>query len=272
MVSVALPAFATDLGTRMRVKAPVAPEPVPSWAGYYIGVNGGYAWGHGRGSATVDPAGIPLPAPWVASAPVPAPFAFGIGDSHGGFGGLQLGANAQNGRFVYGLEADLQFGSIKGDGSTDFQFAAQNPDQGLFVGNASLSQKLDWFSTLRGRIGYDFNPVLVYLTGGLAIGHINSTLSLNGTTYDTGGGGMVFVANTSGSASASKTHIGYALGAGLETPLSPGWTLRGEYLFMSFDQSTTLSVAGATATTSGLDVHLVRAGLNYKFGGPAAAR
>lgn len=179
--------------------------------------------------------------------------------------------NAQNGRYVYGLEADLQWGRIKGTGSTAFQLDINNPDQGLFVGNASLTQKLDWFSTLRGRIGYDFNPLLVCLTGGLAVGHIKSTLSLTGTTYDAGGG-VVFVANTDSSASSSKTRIGYALGAGVETPLSPGWTLRGEYLFLSFDQSTTLSVAGATATTSGLDVHLVRAGINYKFGGPVVAK
>lgn len=262
----ALPAFAVDLAPRVPVKAPVV-QPVPNWAGFYIGANGGYAWDGDGASALVNPSAVPLAPGYTITAPVPAPFGLPIDDPKGGFGGLQIGANAQSDRWVYGLEADIQFGSIKGDGSAPVQFNVSNPDAGIFRGTASFSQKLDWFATLRARLGYDFNPLLVYATGGLAIGHIKSTLSLTGSTFDIGGGTPVFVASTGSTVSTSDTRLGYALGAGAEMPLSPGWTFRGEYLFLSFDHDTNLSVAGASASSSGFDVHTVRAGLNYKFGG-----
>jgi outer membrane immunogenic protein len=57
----------------------VAPTPVSSWAGGYVGLSGGYGWG--RMNSTIPNNG------WMV----------------GGFGGVQ----GQSGRFVYGAEADI---------------------------------------------------------------------------------------------------------------------------------------------------------------------
>ena len=48
--------------------------------------------------------------------------------------------------------------------------------------------------------------------------------------------------------------------------ITRNWTLRGEYLFMSFDNSDALAIPGATANSLGMDVHLARGAINYKFG------
>lgn len=251
------------------VAAPLAQaQPVINWTGYYVGVNAGYGWGDGGGDGTVFPSLIPLAPGWVIDAPPAGPFGFSIGDPKGGFGGIQIGRNWQFDRFVYGIEADFDFGNIKGDGSTPIRFDVNDPDDGIFVGTATLTQKLNWFGTLRGRLGYDLNPLLIYVTGGLAVGHIKSTLDLTGATYSTGGGTPVFVGATSGSASTSSTHLGFALGAGGEWMIARNWSLRGEYLFVSFSNSGSLSVPGATAESLGMDVHMARAAINYRFGGP----
>lgn len=251
------------------VAAPLAQAAPPfSWTGYYIGVNGGYGWGSGGGDGTVYPSSIPLAPGYTIVAPAPGPYGFSVDDPKGGFGGIQIGRNWQSDRIVYGIEADFDFASIKGDGSAPILFDVSNPDAGIFRGTATLSQKLEWFATLRGRLGYDFNPVLVYVTGGLAIGHIKSTLDLTGATYDVGGGTPVFVASTSASASDSTTRVGFAIGAGGEWMVSPNWSLRGEYLFISFQNSSDLSVPGVTASSLGMDVQIARAALNYRFGGP----
>jgi len=243
-----------------------APAPVYNWTGYYIGVNGGYGWGNDAGSATVFPSSVPLPPTWVITAPAPGPFDFSIDNPKGGFGGFQVGSLWQMNRVVYGLEADFDFSGIKGNGASSFSFFVNNPDAGLFRGTATLEQKLKWFSTFRGRLGYDFNPILVYVTGGLAIGQIESSLALSGSTFDTGGGTPIFVASTGSSASSSSTRVGFAVGAGVEWMIARNWTARGEYLFMSFDNSSSLAIPGATATNLGMDVSLVRGAINFRFG------
>src|SRR5579864_4625414 len=60
----------------------------PTWAGFYIGVNGGYAWSDHSDKFAV------------------APFT-GL-DPQGGFGGGQIGYNWQSANFVFGVEADIQ--------------------------------------------------------------------------------------------------------------------------------------------------------------------
>lgn len=236
-----------------------------TWTGYYFGVHGGYGFGSGSDSGTVTPSAVPLLPTWVITAPAPGPFGIAGSTPSGGFGGFQLGYNWQTDRIIWGLETDFSFSGIKGSGETPFQFAINNPDQGLFVGVASLDRKLDWFSTFRGRLGYDFNPLMLYATAGLAIGHIKNTLSLSGTTFDTGGG-VVFVGSTSNSQSSSNVHVGFAIGAGAELPVSAGWTARAEYLFISFADNGSLSVPGAVSSHTGMDVHLVRGAFTYLFG------
>ena len=70
---------------------------------------------------------------------------------------------------MVGIEADFQGTNIKGDASgANTLVVAGFPDNPVAVSGTG-SQKIDWFGTLRGRVGWvPVNPLLVYATGGLA--------------------------------------------------------------------------------------------------------
>ncbi|TPL35997.1 outer membrane protein [Mesorhizobium sp. B2-4-6] len=189
-------------------EAPVAAS--YDWTGAYIGVNAG----GGFGTFKLSPSGG-------------GPGSIDLSAS-GFLGGVQAGYNWQSGQMVYGVEADFQGSDVKGE---------------LSVGGPSIETKVDWFGTLRARIG--FTPVdrfMVYGTGGLAYGH--EKISAPGVDL-------------------SKTKVGWTVGAGAEYAINTNWTLKSEYLY------TDLGKATFTTGGSGIDVkvpfHTVRVGLNYKF-------
>ncbi|MBI4724898.1 MAG: porin family protein, partial [Rhodomicrobium sp.] len=121
------------------------------------------------------------------------------------------------------------------------------------------SQDLDFFGTVRGRIGYTFDRALVYFTGGFAYGKVSNN---------------AFLTNGVASATLHGTDAqkGYALGGGVEYKINPAWSLKGEYQYINFgDQSISGSVVppnGVTIHTSDIDnsFHTVRVGLNYHVG------
>jgi outer membrane immunogenic protein len=115
---------------------------------------------------------------------------------NGAIGGVQIGGNWQTGNWVLGLEADIQASGQKGSKSFTCPVANCNisppagPPNNLGINTdltaaiANQSRKLDWFGTLRGRIGVTASPtILAYLTGGLAYGRIetNDTSTATGT-------------------------------------------------------------------------------------------
>src|SRR5580692_7301717 len=142
-------ANAADMAAPTYAKAPVM-APAYSWSGFYIGVNGGYGW--------EDPTVVLTPNdPNVVGSPVsPASWT-----NSGGFGGGQIGYNYQFARqWLAGLEADIDVSGLKGSGSS-----AVRPFQNL------TSQNVDWFGTVRGRLGWlPTDRFLVFATGGLAYG------------------------------------------------------------------------------------------------------
>lgn len=144
--------------------------------------------------------------------------------------------------------------------------------------NSTLEQKLDWFGTVRGRVGPTITPtILVYATGGLAYGRVNSTNTVSGTNITGAQGTNTFTLTpVAASFSDSSTKIGWTLGAGLEGVLSGNWTGKIEYIYVDLG---TVSGAFATpiVTTSGaflvsrfssrITDNILRVGVNYKFGG-----
>ncbi|TGU04912.1 porin family protein, partial [bacterium M00.F.Ca.ET.156.01.1.1] len=75
-------------------------------------------------------------------------------DAKGAGGGLYGGYNWQNGQIVYGAEADVNMGDERGSAGT--------------VAGRSVEGKQGVNGSLRGRVGYDMNPFLLYGTAGLA--------------------------------------------------------------------------------------------------------
>jgi outer membrane immunogenic protein len=259
----------------MPIKAPpmVAAAPVYNWTGFYIGANAGDGWGNGgidnTATSTFCRPGANCPAAGNAVvAAVPGHFAPG---PKGGIGGGQIGYNSQTGAFVWGVETDFQGANINSTSSA----ANTAPVVGFFPGRQVVtgtgSQKLDWFGTLRGRMGWvPANSLLLYVTGGLAYGHVQTDLSFS-VSNPVGGG----VGSTT--ASDSTTRAGWTVGGGLEWMFAPHWSVKGEYLYYDLGHVTLNStlnefIAGPTlTTTTGIssEVHyngsIARAGVNYKF-------
>ena len=209
-------ASAADLPRRTMAPAPyVAAVPVFTWTGFYVGVNAGYGWSNtevddrirlDRGRVFPDsPAGDIV-------------FRGNGGDAEGFAGGAQMGYNWQftpgNG-FVVGVEADIQGIDLDRDTSnTSFTFV--NSDGGVldrddFLPLRRSAASLDYFGTVRARLGYAWDRFLVYGTGGFAYGGGER----NGGCPQFVNGN--FTGNFCNDGDVSRT--GYAVGGGFEWAL-----------------------------------------------------
>ncbi len=255
-----LTASAADMA--MRTKAPpMIVDPAYNWSGFYVGANVGYGWGN------ADTFFNPLPSATTFVNLLPQTLG---PDPKGVLGGLQAGYNWQSGKFVLGVETDIQASDIHG--STVVTPIIQNT--GLpFPGAAflSASQRIDWLGTLRLRAG--FTPVdrlLLYVTGGLAYGDV----SYNATTD------FRPVGTTQYLASFRNTKTGWTAGAGAEWAFAQNWSAKVEYLYVDLGNASAtvnaipllppFQVAYTWKTTE----HIARVGVNYKFGwgGPVVAK
>jgi outer membrane immunogenic protein len=283
-------AFAAD----MAVKAPPLPAPVYNWTGFYVGGNIGYSWG-GRTDLT-----------GIGSAPnggVPTGF-FNFADSqssglNGAIGGAQIGYNYQfSPTWVGGFEADIQSSGQRGGGQFNDAITSQicrillGPPNTCLASSVPLSgtaltsyqAKIDWFGTVRARLGLLVgNQLLVYATGGLAYGRVavSGNTSVGAAANDLGT--ILSYTSTTGSFGASETSVGFAVGGGLEGKFSywlpANWTWKLEYLYVdlgSLDTATSVALAPPSSTslsplTSTITTHthfadsIVRVGLNYQF-------
>jgi outer membrane immunogenic protein len=217
----------------------------------------------------------------------------------GAIGGGQIGYNWQANRWVFGLEADIQASGQRGGGTgicgggtlaaltstcAPGHVGDTRPfDVPAFPVTSALSEKLDWFGTVRGRIGPTISPaILPYLTGGLAYGEVSTTNAVSGTNITGANGTNVFVLTpVAGSAGFRTTRFGWTVGAGLEGVVSGNWTAKIEYLYIDLGDISGSMVPpivapGGAFVTSRYSSHItdniLRVGLNYKWGGPIVAR
>ena len=209
---VAGPALAADLPTRAAPAAPVAAAPAFTWTGFYVGANAGYGWGSVR---LTDSDGD-----WIS------------GRLDGAIGGGQIGYNFQTGSVVLGVETDIQ--------ATGLSRSFVDDDE-------AVTSKIQYFGTVRGRIGMSFDNIMPYVTAGLAYAN-NKITAREGNL----------------AISSSKTHFGWTVGAGVEADLGNGWSVKGEYLYVDMPNKTYLpNLDGGVRVRS--DFHVARIGLNYRF-------
>jgi outer membrane immunogenic protein len=224
----AAPATAADLPARMPAKAPVYVAPVFSWTGFYVG-------GH-LGWARIDLDSATL----------------GSGSDDGFIYGGQVGFNYQINQFVIGVEGQLSGADI---GSA----ATVGVAPGLV---ATASAGVDWMATLALRFGVAFGNSLLYAKVGAAW----MDFGWNAAVSTTPGG--VVLATAGGGA----TETGWMLGAGFEYAFTPNWSAKIEYNYLDFGGATrtvTGTFLGAPfAFTDNVDLttHLVKVGINYRFG------
>ena len=225
-----------------------------NWAGFYAGINGGYGWSARSEDSTITDVLNATP-PVVTNVPVNAP------NPRGGFGGGQIGYNWQKDHLVIGVEADIQAAGIEGSASSSF------PGGGPLCGyDYTAKRSMDYFGTLRGRVGYATDSTLAYATGGFAYGDAK----YNGAATFSAGGGCTagqaaFAFNKSG------VETGYAVGGGLEHKITPAWSIKAEYQYINLGAVTLNNVYfGWPDYSNSLkvenDFHTVRIGLNYHVG------
>jgi len=158
-------------------------------------------------------------------------------DAFGGGPAAYVGANWQAGNNVYGWEGDLSFlgtgltQNVGGYTGTDFR-----------SGTFTTSGGLNALFTFRPRLGIAVDKLLLYGTGGLAVGQASLTTSAGiGQSGDAGKGS----ADWSGSTTAWKT--GYVLGGGGEYALNKRMSVRFEALYYNLGSiSTTAAGSGST--------------------------
>jgi outer membrane immunogenic protein len=238
LVAFASVAQAADLPARRTVApAPFVAAPVFTWTGFYVGVNAGY------GLADINARGDTFLG------------ALGVGVEADGFvGGAQAGYNLQLGSIVLGVEADIQYSDL----SASQSFTAAIPGTTL-AGFGGAEAELEYFGTVRARVGFAFGNVMPYLTGGLIYGEVKGTAS--GAVTGTFNGTPITIVD---SVSRSETFYYWVVGAGVEFAITPNISLKGEYLYSKLDEEVTFGDLGIGGRGD-LDLHIARAGLNFRF-------
>jgi outer membrane immunogenic protein len=171
---------------------------------------------------------------------------FSISHNADGFlAGGQIGFNYQINNIVFGIEGDLSWADITGGTSS-----------GRF-GGETFDTRIDWLGTLTGRVGFAFNNWLIYGKGGFA--WANERLSYTAALPAFAG-------------SSEETRTGWTVGAGIEYGFWNNWSAKLEYNYMDFG-SRDVAYAPGIGFDVDQQVHAVKLGLNYRFGGgPIAAR
>jgi outer membrane immunogenic protein len=270
-----------------------------NWSGFYIGGNVGYGWGAADSSQSGGAASF-SGAPTIY---VPNSFIAAISNANGArdgvVGGFQIGYNFASPRWIIGAEADLQFGRRSGSnalvsplhgtvcnivnlGTGQCGTGAPFPSAVDGPVSTTLESSIEWFGTVRGRLGYLLSDnLLVFGTGGLAYGRVKASAVTSVAV--TVANGIMF-APDGGSNNVAKTNVGFALGAGLEGSLSPlatNWTWKIEYLYVdlgSLDTAVPFAmvrtdsaslyytpIIGTAVTHTRFTENIIRIGLNYRF-------
>jgi len=214
----------------------------PSLAGWYVGINGGGSFGasnnitlsNSRDSSQAD---------------------IGQFDRDSGFGGIQLGYLSQGfgwgGHIAIGLETDFQGSGI------DSSFTRSNLNYDFAPAYFNANQSIDFFGTVRARVGYTVDRAFVYVTGGWAYAGTETSVNIN---------------HGYNSIKQDAVQSGYAVGGGVEYLLTPCWSVRAEYLYIDLNGPDTTQTLSGIASDGSIDhfnvsdnFNIVRVGLNYRF-------
>jgi outer membrane immunogenic protein len=239
-------ASAADMAVKARPS--VAPAPVFTWTGCYIGAHAG--------------AGVVRDQGFEQNGLIQTTFVdAGLAD-RGGIGGLaggQAGCNYQTGMLVLGIEGEGFWSGMKitrdaFEGTTQF---------------ATASIRNKWDYDVAGRIGVAFDRALVYGKAGWVWGG-----------FDWDARFVNFCGLTCPVTTGSTTLDGLLIGVGLEYAFLNNWTVKFEYDYLGFGSKNVnfvtvvpAQVAFTQTQNVSADKHIFKVGLNYLFnlGGPAVA-
>ena len=269
-------ASAADLPRRAAPPPVFTPVPVFTWTGFYVGVNAGY----GFDASSRNTTNYALPSgSLINSANTNGVVSVNDRSNNDGFtGGAQIGYNYQftpGSGVVVGIEADAQYVDFARRANGTLNYGVTGVPGTAFSGSrafvANSGNGLDYFGTVRGRLGYAFDRTLVYATGGYAYGSGQDDQNFAGNRFR------------------DSFRSGYAVGGGIEYALptdsflnffkSSAVTLKIEGLYVNLDRQKNTAggvfygnllapngVAYLNGAAANTEFAVVRAGLNYKFG------
>jgi outer membrane immunogenic protein len=278
------PAFAAD----MAIKAPPpAPAPVPTWTGFYGGIQFGGGWGNETVSSSHnDPLAAFLLNGTIGGAAAPGEqpvvTSFRLNQS-GLVGGIEAGYNWQLTSWLVGLETDFSASGLDDHASGTSVFTAGGV-AGFFTQSINAQTTTDWYGTVRGRLGWLVTPnLLLFGTGGFAYGRVGDSANY---TFNGPAGGLISVALPSSgvsincvpnvtcfSGSASSVRTGWTAGGGAEWLLDQHWSAKIEYQFVDLGSETVRIIAtplpGFAPSSFNAAFrdrfNVVRLGLNYRY-------
>jgi outer membrane immunogenic protein len=273
----ATPAIAADIA----VKAPPpAPAPVPTWTGFYGGIQFGGGWSdEAVNYSPNDPASLAL---FVGNVQ-PFPSGYRISQT-GAVGGVEAGYNWEWSNWLLGVEADFSAAGMSGRASgTSLAAAAPVGSVGFLNQTSTAEQSMDWYGTVRGRAGWLATPnLLLFGTGGFAYGRVAGSANHIFTGINVipvviavppFGFGPCPLATTCFAGSSSQTRTGWTAGAGLEYLLDQHWSAKIEYQFvdLGIENVRIIAANGNGFTPASFNAafndrfNVVRVGLNYQF-------
>jgi outer membrane immunogenic protein len=253
-------AIAADTPVKTR-----APSAAYRWAGFYIGGTAGAAWSAADTSLdTVNDAGV-------LYRPGDIPLINALGSSRSTVSkaifGAKIGYNWQWGSYVAGIEGDFSSFRFANSASPSGNPFLSAPPYLAGFANFETNVSSNWLATVRGRLGYAHDKAYFYGTAGAAF----SRVSFSNTYVAQSPLGLMLDVESS---SATKTKVGWAVGAGVDYALSANWIASVEYLHVDLgsldSRGVTSSTGGGTNTaalnySTKLTSDIVRAGIAYKF-------
>ena len=244
-------AIATLAGAGM-ARAAVLPHPQASahketvnvastpfnWSGMYFGINGGY------GSAASDTVDTITGNSAGANGTYPNSVYL-----NGFVGGGTIGANYQTGQLVLGI-----------DGNWDWTNQSLTKSVSCTAGCVATGRsRINWFATLRGRVGYAVDRVLFYGTAGAAL--VNGQ-DIQTQTVPAGAPAVVF----------NDTALGWTAGAGVEYAINRNLSAKLEFSHISATLSQTVPFptyggmgGGVENERASISDNIIEGGFNWKF-------
>ena len=222
------------------VEAPM----VYDWTGFYIGGNIGYAFG---GKDTVE----------LRSTTETSFDDLGDLKVQGIFGGGQIGYDWQVSSFVLGATADVEASNIHDSLKKEIVF------EGLDEGNVHASDDINVWGTVRGRLGWAFDRVLIYGTGGLAWGDVDYKMHA-----------INILSGEQASLEQHDVRFGYAVGAGLAWAIDENWSIGAEYLYVNLGKYNVKAhvidgegnrTAEVVTTEAEPNFHSIKGFVNFRF-------